>query len=471
MGLVDSRDFDKFTALVGRWSNIYEWTACSYVALKTTDGWHLLCGRLLLEPSRLGYDENPFYFESEHVQAARLIKHNGPSDMATMLDEAKEGNVTIGEQVLSLYVGQQAHLSSYYSPIYHPLINEGPRLPSLIIHGEQRHNLLMILGDERLLDWELKAADKPFESLDELLQNCGLPGTRQMGDSTKLEIVARAPGFIANDSIIRNKTAVIKCRTAKKVNVNDVKIGYKLIDKEKVIRDSVRGDKITWQIVDDLNHGQCKIDVGEANVAQAVFSYKGEALHQWWITDPDKHLNPRQAIHQLFDANQELLGKMLMKPEASKPYEFEGAVSALINILGFSVSNYGRMPKLQRGPDIIAITPAGHVAVIECTIGLLDENDKLAKLVQRTKLIRENLASSGYGFLQIKPIIITPLTRAEVEANLDDARKYNIAVICKEDIDDLLKLVIVSPNPEKLFEEANRFIPGNSESDLFPNLK
>ena len=143
----------------------------------------------------------------------------------------------------------------------------------------------------------------------------------------------------------------------------------------------------------------------------------------------------------------------------------------MINLLGFSVSNYGRIPKLQRGPDIVAITPAGHIGVIECTVGLLDENDKLAKLVQRTKIIRENLASSGYGFLKIKPIIVTPLSRAEVDANLDDARKYNIAVICKEDLDDLLKLVIVSPNPDKLFEEVNRFIPGNSEGDLFPSLK
>lgn len=471
MSVVDNKDFDKFTSLVGKWSHIYEWTACSYVALKTVEGVYLLCGRLLLEPSPLGYEPKPFYFESDHVQAARLIKKNEPTDIEKIIVDAKEGKITVLDRVLSLYVGQQSQLSTHFTPIFHPLLKEGPRLPSLHIRGEQRYKLLSLVGDDGSLDWELKASDTPFESLDELLSHCGLPMIRQMGDSAILEIVARAPGFITNESIIRNNRAIIKCRTAKKININEVKIGYKLIDKDTIVRANIPGNKITWQLVDDLYYGQCNIEVGEANVALIIFSYNGEALHQWWITDPDKHLNPRQAIHQLFDANQELLGKMLMKPETSKPYEFEGAVSALINLLGFSVSNYGRIPKLQRGPDIIAIAPAGHIGVIECTVGLLDENDKLAKLVQRTKLIRENLASAGYGFLQIKPIIVTPLLRAEIEANLDDARKYNIAVICKEDLDDLLKLVIVSPNPDKLFEEINRFIPGNSDDDLFSGIK
>ncbi len=92
-------------------------------------------------------------------------------------------------------------------------------------------------------------------------------------------------------------------------------------------------------------------------------------------------------------------------------------------------------------------------------------------MVQRTQLIRENLSISGHGFLQIKHVIVTPLTRAEVEADLEVAGKYNIAVICKEDIDSLLKLVILYPNPEKLFEDVNRLIPGKSEEDLFPGLK
>ncbi len=101
---------------------------------------------------------------------------------------------------------------------------------------------------------------------------------------------------------------------------------------------------------------------------------------------------------------------MLLKPDTDKPYAFESAVSTLLTLLGFSVSNYGRIPKLQKGPDIIAVTPSGHVGIIECTIGLINENDKLAKLVQRTTLIKEKLTDARYGHLQLQSTIVTPLS-------------------------------------------------------------
>jgi len=129
--------------------------------------------------------------------------------------------------------------------------------------------------------------------------------------------------------------------------------------------------------------------------------------------------------------------------------------------------NYGRIPKLQKGPDIIAVTPAGNIGVIECTVGLLDENDKLAKVVQRTKLIKEKLTAAGYGHLQIQSAIITPLSRDEVAANLDTAGKHNIAVICKEDIEGLLTQVGLPPNPEKQFQDAKGLVPGANQGSLF----
>ena len=61
------------------------------------------------------------------------------------------------------------------------------------------------------------------------------------------------------------------------------------------------------------------------------------------------------------------------------------------------MSHHGKIQKLQDGPDIIALTPIGNIGVIECTSGLLDTDDKLAKLVQRTNLIRKKLVETGFG--------------------------------------------------------------------------
>lgn len=157
---------------------------------------------------------------------------------------------------------------------------------------------------------------------------------------------------------------------------------------------------------------------------------------------------------------------MLLAPDTDKPYAFEGATSTLLTLLGFSVVNYGRIPKLQRGPDIIALTPVGHVGVIECTVGLLDEADKLAKLVQRTRLIRDKLREAGYGHLEVQPAIVTPLSRAEVVADLVTAGKHGICVVCRDDLEQMLNEVRLFPNAERIFQEAKRLIPESNQPPL-----
>jgi hypothetical protein len=273
--------------------------------------------------------------------------------------------------------------------------------------------------------------------------------------------------MIGGASIIKGGDAIIECRVADALDVARLRIGYKVFRKDIVDRASVDGSTIEWRQEDDIKTGICRVQVGDASLLQAFLSYAGTSLHQWWITDPQKRFNPRYAIHQIFDEDIEMLKQMLLKPETDKPYVFEGAVSTLLNLLGFSVSNYGRIPKLQKGPDIIAVSPSGHIGVIECTIGLLDENDKLAKLVQRTKLIRDRLNETGHGFLQVQPVIVTPLSRHEVTANLETAGKHNIAVVCREDLQAMLNQIGLTPNADRLFQEAKKLIPSAGQANLF----
>ena len=468
MSSQQEQDFSKFEALLEQWNGAYQCAVSSYVGLKGAQGSRLLFGRVLLEPSRTGISDTTFNFETEHVIAARFVTGAGPSEVASFLAKAKNGEIPcVGGATLALE--RNADLSTYFAPIHHPFISEGPRLPSLLIRGMSKHNLLTTTGDPRQLDWELKAADAPFDNLDELLIHCGLPTLTQMGDSTALEVVARSPGMIGVASIIKDGDAIIECRVADALDIGRLRIGYKVFRKDVVDRASVDGSTLEWRQEGDIKIGACRVAVGDASLLQTFLSYAETALHQWWITDPQKRLNPRHAIHQIFDDDLELLKQMLLKPETDKPYVFEGAVSALLNLLGFSVSNYGRIPKLQKGPDIIAVSPSGHVAVIECTVGLLDENDKLAKLVQRTKLIRERLNETGYGFLQLQPVIVTPLTRDEVTANLETAGKHNIAVVCRENVEAMLNQITLPLDAERLFQETKRLIPSAGQANLFAN--
>ena len=459
--------FSNFESLLASWTGAYQCAVVSYVGLKTSQGQRLLFGRVLLEPTQVGVSDTTFSFETEHVIAARFTSSATPIDIKSFLAKARNGEILPVDGATNLSIQADGNLSIYFSPIHHPFVSEGPRLPSLRISGISKHNLTVSVTDPRMLDWELKAADAPFDNLDELLSQCNLPTQTQMGDSTTLEIVARSPVTISDASTITGNGAVIECRLATALDIGKLRLGYKVLQKDSVERGSVSGSAFDWRQEGDIKVGRYRKSIGDASLLQAFVSYAGVSHHQWWVTDPQRRFNPRYAVHQVFDEDLELLRRMLLKPETDKPYGFENAVATLLYLLGFSVSNYGRIPKLQKGPDIIAISPTGHVGVVECTVGLLDENDKLAKLVQRAKLIRDKLNSAGYGFLQLQAVIVTSLSRDEVTANLETAGKYDIAVVCKEDIDELLGQVKLPPNADRLFEGAKALVPNSPQGSLF----
>lgn len=460
--------FAGFESLLSKWKGAYICSIHSYVAVKGPEGNRLLYGRILLEPTSDGLNEAPIQFESERIIAGRFGKRTTSDSIAEYIASAKAGQMDTHKGAVSLAKDSSGSISAYFAPIFHPLVSDGPRLPSIIVRGTSKHTLLVTEGDNRQLDWEMKAADVPFDSLDELLGHCMLPTLMQMGDSSTLEIVARTPAVVGANSVINGSEAVIECRMAKGLDPEKLRLGYRMLKKDQqIVRSSVTGNNFEWKDDKDLKVALHRIAVGETSVFQAFLSYDRVSLHQWWVTDPQKNLNPWQAIHQIFDQDLELLRKMLFKPETDKPYAFEGAVSTLLTLLGFSVANYGRIPKLQKGPDIIAITPSGHVGVIECTVGLINESDKLAKLVQRTTLIKEKLADARYGHLQIQPAIVTPLSRDEVAADLEVAGNHGIAVVCKHNIENAMSQVGFPPNADRVFQDAKRLVPVSDQPSLF----
>lgn len=459
--------FSNFESLLSLWVEAYQCAVISYVGLKTAHGPRLLFGRALLEPSRTGVNDTAFRFETEHLIAARFVSSATPTDIKSFLAKARIGEILTIDGATSLSIQNDGSLSTDFSPIHHPFVSEGPRLPSLRVSGISKHNLIVSVADSRALDWELKAAETPFDNLDELLSQCNLPTQMQMGSSTTLEIVAKSPVTISGASTITGNDAVIECRLATALDIGKLRLGYKVLHKDSVERESVSGSAFDWRQEGDIKVGTYRMSVADASLLQVFVSYAGVSHHQWWVTDPQKRLNPRYAIHQIFDEDLGVLRKMLFKPESDKSQMFESAVSTLLSLLGFSVSNYGRAPKLQDGPDIIAVAPSGHVGVVECTVGLLDRNDKLAKLVQRSMLIREKLDHAGYGFLQLQSVIVTPLSREEVVANLETAGKHEIAVVCKENLEEMLNQVSLPLNADRVFQDAKSLIPNSGQESLF----
>ena len=461
MNTEQSKNVDDFEKLLAIWKEAYRWKISSYLVVKTPAGPRLLFGRILLETVITPHTNLPSQVETKHIIAGQEIIKTMPADIDADIGRAKNGEMTVSARTFSLTQSESLPFSIIFSPIYHPLLTFGPRLPTITVRGGSKHNLSSMLDYKpyELLDWELKALDQPFDTLDELSSYLGLPTLLQMGDSTTLEIAARSPAMISDTSKIDAQQASIKCHAAVAIDVKKIKLGYKIFHKDSTDRSSVIGDKIKWEIEGDYRVGYSSIPVGDASVIQCFLSYDGVTLHHWWVLDPQKQLNPRYAIHEIFDEKLEAVNRFLFKFAENESRTFEDGVALLLNILGFSVSHHGRIPKLQKGPDILAITPTGNIGVIECTVGLLDEKDKLAKLVQRTRLIKEKLVTAGHSHLSVQPVIVTALRRSEIEAHLEEAGKNGIAVVCKENLENLISQINLPPNPDGLFQETIQLVP------------
>ncbi|MEK6791663.1 MAG: hypothetical protein AABY45_08190, partial [Deltaproteobacteria bacterium] len=442
-------DVIEFNKLLSLWKEVYKWKMTSFVAIKTTDGPKLLIGRIIFDSVK-PLDSLHFNFASSHIIAGREISETTIENIDLCIKNATESKLVSSKQTLSLYLKNSDTLGATFFPVYHPTIIFGPRLPSLIIRGSRRYELLSPpnFRPMELPDWDLKAADQPFDSLDELFTHLGFPTSQQAGDSAALEIIGSSPVLIADNSKITAGSAQVKCRVAEAADIGKIKFGYKIVHTNSVERASITGDAFEWIIDGPSKLGTAIVPTKDAPWLQGFLSYDGVSLHQWWIDDPEKRPNQRHALHEILDKDLGFVKKFLLTSVGRQNRSFEHGMALLLSILGFSISHYGKLSNMEDGPDIIAITPTGNVGVIECTTGLLSAKDKLVKLAHRTTLIKDTLTKAGHGQIMVQPIIVTAYSKKQVEAELERAGESGVAVVCKENIEELLRRVTLPPNPE-----------------------
>ncbi len=461
MSLTSLQHLNEFRSIIAPWKSLYKYADIACVSLKTQDSEFLLFGRIILE-FLSPQNAQPFKLVTEQITAHRMQLKIGPTEVDTIVDRLSHGQISLESALFSLK-GSDDRLLSFLFPLFHPSIasSGGPRLPTLVIYGSPKEPLLHQLGFKPVeqLDWALKALDQPFDSFDELLALLGLPRLPQLGDSTAIELIARAPIGISEESRIDKGEAIVICRAAPGFEVSKLKIGYKVLRKDSTDRSFVMGDALRWKDEQSFLQGELRIPVNDSAVAHVFASYEGTVLQQWWLTDPTKHLNTRNAVYEIFDKDLSVIKRFLAGQGNNRSDDFEGGISLLLYLMGFSPAHLGITKLLGDGPDILASTSQGNLAVIECTTGMLNEANKLAKLIKRSTLIRQQLASSGYGHILVQPIIVTPLERASVQAELDEAGKYGIAVVCKEELESLVRDIRVASDSDSFLIKAKELIP------------
>jgi hypothetical protein len=445
------RSIEDFLAAIEPLLQGYSQSTLNILAVRTVDSWKVMKARMILTSTPPSETRQ---FQSERVLAAVLPVSSLAMDIPTIVRKLADGSISlpIGELTLPRAMGF-GHLAAF-SPFELDGLKQQRRVNALHLQGDEFGNA----ADRLSLDWEVKAARTPYDGLNEL---SGDFRVGPVGNNASIDIVAMNAAEIIFDSIIEDGVAKVGLYLAEGLNTADANLGYRVFNQGAIVsRGLVESKAIEWTVKPGIHVGRLSIPVAAGALVQCFANYKEVTHHQYWVVDPKTTQNHRRAIYETFDPSQGTLeGFLLRSAQSGSPArDFEAAVAWWLWMIGFSVMHLGHNAKLRDAPDMVAIAPAGHVAVIECTTGLLKAESKLQRLLARTAAVRRSLDVSGHSYFRLLPVMITAMSRTEIEADLADAEKLGVLVLTADNLTNAVKDTLLLPNPDGLFSQAEQAV-------------
>lgn len=453
-----------FLYAVEPWESGYEHNSFAYVAKRQSDRFVIAQGAIWLNSTE---SKTPFRaFETENICAEHFKLTDGGRDFRGYMEDLCEGKIVTprGER----FFPNDAS-TGWHRPFFMPLH------PSAL-QSQSRVNVLQIKGDRQILengpsmlDWELRASDTPYDTVQELLTDYGLGGL--FTDAITIEVIAMAiMGFDGDTSKIDGETATITVRLANTLDVRNASVGFREIVPGRTNRGKITGAQFNWKKTESAQVGTFEMKVAKAAILHCYAMYQNVAQTHWFIRDPTTSQNPRRVIFETFDTGIAILREFLSRSHGrgQDARDLEAGVSWLFWMLGFSTVQLGSTARTQDFADLILLTTSGQAAIVECTTGLLRADNKLPKLVARHSRVRARLDQSNNQHVKLLPIMISTLTKAELQADLEQAEKLGVGVLTREDLEGLVDRTIIINNVDELFSLTEKTIEGLKNKSAGP---
>lgn len=436
--------FDETRPSLATYGNAF--FAC--VAVRVDGEFKLVQGAVHLMPSTR---ELPPHFETENIRA----------DYYRLVDL----NLTI-EQFINMVLTGVIHTP--HGDIQFPGDQTGTHRASYMAphrSGPDKQNRLSILRlfssmynqdiNQPFVEWELMAAETPYDSLLELLHDYGVGPLRN--DGIGIDIYTGSVAIIDSASANQDGKINLLIRLGHGLAPKDATLGYKVLIQGRVVqRQRLPGDSFAWAHEPLYQVGTIEFDVEPGAVLQCFVSYAGQVQHFGWLVDSSSILNSRRGMYDLVDPSLKTMMSIItdVNRKTWNARDLERAVSWIFWMLGFSVVHFGQTKGIQDAVDLIATAPSGHVALIECTTGLLKAESKLSILHDRLQGARRALDASGNRHLRVLPVIVTSQPRSDILADLETAERLGMYVIAREEIDSMIQSTLFPYNADKLFFDA-----------------
>lgn len=451
------RLLNSYFEAIASWRVAYRAARLHVLGIRTGEALKVVSARIVLD---IGLDtacKEPF--RAGRVEAHQVMLKQSETDVQGIARTLAMGNCfhVIGIGQIRLPSTEQVGIHVEPPMLLHPEgLSAGNRLAVLSIGGGYVTDLL----SQPASDWLLKAADIPYDSLQELVMDYGL-GTN-VRDRALFEVVARPVIEVFADSAVTGTQASVGIWMASSLDCALAKLGVRVLHQGKVVqRRAIRGAGLCWSDRGLATVGTATIDVPAGALIQCVASYADEAHQVQWRADPATFLNPRAAVLSLVDPSNSLMRRYLnpeVPPRGKAADDFEAAIAWSLWVLGFSVASFGTNTRTRETFDVVATTPRGDFLIVECTLGLLRAEGKLSRLAARTATVRDSLAAANMRHLRVLPLIISAMTSEQVSADVGAATDLGVLVIAREGLDEMENELIRFPDADSLFERGLRAV-------------
>lgn len=445
----------EFRDIASKWGTFVHHFTRTALAFRNAEGdWALHYGFVAFSPEPIA--TTPISIETKSLL---VLREGGPLvDMGKSAVEATLADpccVQIGEHSLQLPSAGYNAQETYHA-LHLPRLPGSQRLPSISV---SRQGISTTTPPPNLLaiDLELKAYLRPYDSLAELIAEIGNPiAAHEIGASAipRVEIVLAPPARITRGEI-KDGVLQIDVTTSAGIDRSKLAFGLRLFSaKGTPIQHVPFAGTATWEDGDTLSIGHFQEAAPEIGLAHIFMTYDREFLGSWWARDQSVAFSSRATLHKAIDTDNAFVAKFFDDRSA-----FEEHVLALLFFLKLDCLYYGKMAELKDGPDILASSDQGHLYVIECTTGDINNKGKLRRLYERTNNIRAALANSPHRPREILPVMVTSSTKGETLHCVDELAAYQIALVCREDITGLLAQIEAPPTADRLYAVAVGTIP------------
>lgn len=433
----------------------------SYLAVRRNDAVVVIAARMLLgAAAKTAVFPEPL--KTQSVRAGQFyLSEIGRSANQYVRAAIGQGDFEIPGETLQFPGGNNGGHQAWFNPFDFDALRTNSRTALLRLSGGPLDGV----ASRPAFDWELKAAETPFDSIDDLANEFGFGSL----DNTTMtfDVVARNPVEIAATSKIVDAEVHIDVQCRCKLNWSDVTLGLRVIQDGVVkTRRSVKSFELKWRGGEDQPpFGSFKFNVDPGSTVHCSVVLDGVAVHERVIVDQSASGNLLRVAFNSFDPGLEKLREFLESGGLKKTDArlVESAFAWTLTMLGFQVFHLGGVERTQDAADLVACSPSQGLLLVECTTGVLNPQ-KIGNLVSRSNQLRGVLDAAGFTASDIVPILATTKPLSEVAQSISRTEKDGVLVMCQEQIDEWVELSAAAPDADRIFARAQQRLVDVSRS-------